>query len=492
MKKRRLWVLGIGSVLAALFIACGGGATATAVPTLPPAQVPAATASPTIQADKDAEATTAPAPSQVPAATASPTPQADRDAEATTAPAPAQEPTAGTAPSKGSPATMVGDSNQPSREQANQAATTGSISASLVEPDPDFEQELASAGLSTRRWKTDFSRHTVPFNEIFSGGVPRDGIAPIDEPKFVDFDEADRYLGRLEPVISFELNGDVRAYPLQILTWHEIVNDVVGGVPVIVTFCPLCNSAIAFERTLDGVVHTFGVSGKLRHSDLIMWDRQTETWWQQITGEAIVGELAGKKLTFLPAPIISWEDFKEANPDGKVLSQDTGFQRDYGRNPYVGYDRIDKPPFLFRGDLDGRLLPMERVVTVTVGDVDAAFPFSILAQEKVVNYNVGGRDLVVFFKPGTRSALDLIFIGMSKEIGATGLFDAELGGRKLTFRADGDDFIDNETGSSWNILGEATEGGLVGKKLTPIVHTNSFWFAIAAFKPDTEIYQGAG
>ena len=360
-----------------------------------------------------------------------------------------------------------------------------------VASDPNFRDELKKARFSTRGWETDFSKHSVPFGEIFSGGVPRDGIPPIDDPKFIDFDEADQYLERLEPVISFEINGDVRAYPLQILTWHEIVNDVVGGVPVAVTFCPLCNSAIVFDRTLDGVVHRFGVSGNLRHSDLIMWDRDTESWWQQLSGEAIVGELTGKKLTFLAGPIISWEDFKGANPDGKVLSRDTGFRKDYGRNPYVGYDRIDNPPFLFRGDLDGRLLPKERVVTVTVGEVDAAFPFSILAQEKVVNYNVGGRDLAVFFKPGTRSALDDLLIGTSEEIGATGLFDADLDGRKLTFKADGDDFIDNETGSSWNILGEAIRGPSVGKKLTPIVHTNSFWFAVAAFKPDTSIYQGS-
>jgi len=362
----------------------------------------------------------------------------------------------------------------------------------LIAPDPNFREALQEARLSTRGWKTDFSRHTVPFTEILSGGPPRDGIPPIDEPKFIDFADADQYLGRLEPVISFELNGDVRAYPLQILTWHEIVNDVVGGVPVAVTFCPLCNSAIVFDRRLDGVVHRFGTSGNLRHSDLIMWDRETESWWQQLSGEAIVGELAGKKLTFLPGPIVSWEDFKDAKPGGKVLSRDTGFNRPYGENPYVGYDRVDNPPFLFEGDLDGRLLPKERVVTVTVGDVDAAFPFSVLAQERVVNYNVGGRDLAVFFKPGTRSALDELLIGDSEEIGATGLFDVELDGRKLIFRADGDDFIDNETGSSWNILGEAIQGPSTGKRLTPIVHTNSFWFAVAAFKPDTLIFQGGG
>ena len=314
----------------------------------------------------------------------------------------------------------------------------------------------------------------------------------MDDPKFITPEQADQWLGDAEPVISFEINGDARAYPLQILTWHEVVNDVVGGVPVVATFCPLCNSAIVFDRTLDGVVHDFGVSGKLRNSDLIMWDRQTESWWQQFTGEAIVGELTGKKLTFLPASIISWVDFKAANPEGQVLSRDTGFNRPYGRNPYVGYDRADNPPFLFQGDLDGRLQPKERVAAVTIGDEHAAFPFSILEKERVVHYTLGSQELVVFFKPGTRSALDDLLIGDSEEIGATGVFDVNLDGQTLTFRADGNNFVDNETGSVWNILGEATEGPLAGKKLPPIVHANHFWFSWGAFKPDTKIYQGAG
>ena len=193
---------------------------------------------------------------------------------------------------------------------------------------------------------------------------------------------------------------------------------------------------------------------------------------------------------FLPASIISWDDFKSANPDGKVLSRDTGFNRSYGRNPYVGYDRVEQSPFLFDGDLDGRLLPKERVAAVTIGDVDAAFPFSVLEVERVVNYTIGGQDLAVFFKPGTRSALDSGLIERSREVGATGIFDTSIDGRELTFRADGDRFVDNETGSVWTILGEAVEGPLTGKKLTPIVHANHFWFAWGAFKPDTKIYEG--
>ena len=362
----------------------------------------------------------------------------------------------------------------------------------VVEPDPNYEAELRSAGLSTRGWKTDFSRHTVSFNEIRSGGVPRDGIPPLDQPRFTTAREAKAWLGDREPVIAFELNGVARAYPLQIMTWHEIVNDVVAGVPVTVTFCPLCNSAIVFDRTLNGVVYDFGTSGKLRNSDLVMWDRQTETWWQQFTGEGIVGELAGQRLEFLPASIVSFQDFREAYPEGDILSRSTGFSRPYGQNPYAGYDDADKSPFLFTGETDGRLLPKERVVAVTIGDVDAAFPFSILEKERVVEYTVNGQDLVTFFKSGTTSALNKSSIRDSKDVGATGVFDPNVDGRKLTFRADGDTFVDVETGSVWNILGQAIEGPLAGAQLEPIVHANHFWFAWGAFKPDTLIYQGVG
>ena len=360
-----------------------------------------------------------------------------------------------------------------------------------VKPDLGYEEKLNAAGINTGGWETDFSLHTVPYDSIMSGGPPRDGIPPIDAPTFVTFTEADEFLDPLEPVVSFVHEGNARAYPLQIMTWHEIVNDEVGGIPVVVTFCPLCNSAIVFHRELDGDIYTFGTTGKLRNSDLIMWDRQTESWWQQLTGEAIVGELAGRKLTFLPAAIISWNDFKAIYPDGKVLSKKTGYLRNYGANPYTGYDRVDQPPFLYSGELDDRLQPKERVLTVNIGETHAAFPFSVLETELVVNHNVGGVDLVALFKPGVRSALDKGMIRSGRQIGAAGLFRAELDGEKLMFRSDGGRFVDTGTGSVWNIRGEAVEGPLKGKTLTPVPHTNSFWFAVAAFRPDTGIYRGA-
>ena len=361
----------------------------------------------------------------------------------------------------------------------------------VVAPDPNFQEALKAGRFSTRGWDTDFSLHIVPYSDIFSGGPGKDGIPAIDKPQFTTPKDAADWLGSREPVIFFEINGDARAYPLQILIWHEIANDVVGSVPVTVTFCPLCNSALVFDRRLDGQVLDFGVSGNLRFSDLIMFDRQTETWWQQFTGDAIVGSLTGKALTALPASIISFEDFVASNPDGKVLSRKTGFNRSYGSNPYAGYDQIDSNPFLFRGELNGQLLPKERVSAITIGEEDAAFPFTILKREKVVNYTVGGTDVAVFLTEGTLSALDRSSIDKSRDIGATGVFEAELDGRTLTFRSEQDLIVDNETGSVWNILGRATEGPLAGAQLTPIVHGDHFWFAWAAFKPDTKVYQGA-
>ena len=432
--------------------------------------------------------TPAPAPNsgEAPRTTPNPVRETDGAAGPATVPQPGE-----TAEPSAKPSPEITDTEAPSHAPApalNDTTTTGTV----VQPDPNFEDALKSARLSTRGWKTDFSLHTVPFDEILSGGVPRDGIPSIDDPKFISPETANGWLTDPEPVISFQLNGDARAYPLKILTQHEIVNDQVGGVPVIVTFCPLCNSALVFDRRLEGTVYEFGVSGNLRKSDLIMYDRLTQTWWQQLTGEAIVGELTGYKLTFLPASIISYGDFKAASPQGQVLSRNTGHSRNYDRLPYAGYDRADNPPFLFDGDLDGRLLPKERVAALTIGDVDAAFPFTLLDTERVVNYTVGGLDVVIFFKPGTLSAFDSLLTGGPDAVGATGVFEAYLDGRKLTFRPQGDSFVDNETGSVWNILGQATQGPLAGEALTPIVHGNHFWFAWGAFKPNTLIYQGTG
>lgn len=342
----------------------------------------------------------------------------------------------------------------------------------------------------TSSWNTNWELHTIHYSEILSGGPPRDGIPSIDDPQFVSQTEAETWLQGTEPVVAVDLEGEARAYPLQILTWHEIVNDTIGELPIVVTFCPLCNSAIVFERTLDGEAVTFGTSGLLRNSDLIMYDRRTETLWQQFTGEAIVGDKVGTTLTFLPSSLISFNDFRAAYPDGVVLSQETGFDRDYGRNPYAGYDSIGNTPFLFTGELDGRLPAVARVVTVSLDDgTDVAYPLTILSEVGVINDTQGETDLVVFHLPGTNSALGADFIARAEDVGATGVFNPIVNGQKLTFSREDDQFIDTETGSSWNIVGQAIAGELTGEQLEPIIHGDHFWFSWAAFKPDTIIYE---
>jgi hypothetical protein len=338
---------------------------------------------------------------------------------------------------------------------------------------------------SPKGWRTNFCLHSVPYQEIQSGGPPRDGIPPLDHPTFVSPREANAWLKDREPVIAFGLGGDMRAYPLQVLIWHEIVNDVVNNQPVVVTFCPLCNTALVFERSLlEGKVLTFGTSGNLRYSDLIMWDRQTESWWQQFSGEAIVGDLTGTRLRSLPASIISWEDFKTHYPQGKVLSRETGFERDYGTNPYVGYDDIHQSPFLYQGPLDNRLLPMARVLGVIHEGEAHAYTYDHLRQVRVVNDILGHEPIVVFWKAGTASAVDDRDIAKGQDVGTTGTFLRMVNGQVLLFhpRKDGT-FRDQETGSTWNILGHAVGGPLSGKSLIPLVHYDTFWFVWSAFVP---------
>jgi hypothetical protein len=374
-------------------------------------------------------------------------------------------------------------SGGPSSSTSGPSASPSGPSAST----PDLD----NLRVSRQDWKTDFTKASVDLGDFRGGGPPKDGIPAIEEPRFESIAAAREWLIGRSPVIALEVGGRARAYPLAILMWHEIVNDTLGGVPVVVTFCPLCNTALVFERTFAGTVHDFGTTGNLRYSDLVMYDRQTESWWQQATGEAIVGELTGQRLTFLPAQIVSLDDFEAAHPGGDVLSRETGYSRDYGRNPYVGYDTVDQDPFLFDGVLDGRLAPKERVVTVGAGQDATGFPLSELRKVGVASGRVDGEPIVVFWAPGTASALGPSTIGDGADVGATGVFRPDLDGRMLSFERAGDEgapITDRETGSTWSISGVAAGGPLAGSRLQPVVHGDHFWFAWAAFAPQTTIW----
>ena len=337
--------------------------------------------------------------------------------------------------------------------------------------------------------RTDTSKALVALDEITSGGPPPDGIPAIDRPAFVKPAEAAAWLAPKEPVLALEVKGDARAYPLQILMWHEIVNDVVGGVPVTVTFCPLCNSGIVFERTVDGTTLDFGTSGKLYKSDLVMYDRQSHSLWAQMEGRAIVGARAGARLKLIPANTLSFDEWRMIHPDGKVLSRDTGHSRNYGLNPYESYDQVDLGPFLFRGRLDPRRPPKERVVGIKLGDTARAYPWSVLVERRVVHDRLADETLVILYQPGTLSALDDGEIRRSRAVGATAAFSRLVDGRGLTFEAAADSFRDRETGSTWTLLGHAVKGPLAGRRLTAVAHVDAFWFAWAAFNPSTSVYE---
>ena len=255
---------------------------------------------------------------------------------------------------------------------------------------------------------TDFSQRSVALGEIVSGGPPRDGIPAIDAPVFAPVSQV-QDIAALEPVISIEAGGEARAYPLAILMWHEIVNDRVGGEALAVTFCPLCNTAIAFRRMVAGRLLDFGTTGKLRHSDLVMYDRQTESWWQQFTGEAIVGAMTGTVLEPWPARLESFARFQRRFPGGLVLVPADPDARDYGANPYLGYDGRSAPYGFFRGELPDELPALARVVRVG----GEAWALSLLRREGTVRAG----DLVLTWEPGQASALDRARIAAGADVG---------------------------------------------------------------------------
>ncbi len=379
---------------------------------------------------------------------------------------------------------------------------TGAARTPTGTPDPASEPEAATPATAVPTalpegpsalqdlQAPEFPEPLVDVAEIISGGPPPDGIPPIDDPEFTSVAEADEWLDDAEAVVSIAIDGDARAYPAQILIWHEIVNDTVAGIPVAVTYCPLCNSAVTYRRTIDGTVTTFGTSGRLFASALVMYDRATESLWTHFDGRAVVGMLAGKALEPIASPLLSWADFKASYPDGLVLDRAaTGFERPYGENPYVGYDDPGTEPFLFSGPLDERAASKQRVVGVVLDGTAAAWALDAISggEAQATNTDLDGRRLVILWKGGQSSALDAEAVAAGAEVGSVGVFDPVVGGRTLTFRADSDGFVDDETGSRWNITGAAVSGELAGARLERIPHLDTFWFAWSTYRPGTTL-----
>ncbi len=259
---------------------------------------------------------------------------------------------------------------------------------------------------------TDFSKRSIPLSEIKASGDLRRGSFPtIYEPLFTTPDEALATVGPLEPVLSIGIDGDFRAYPLQIMLWHELVNDVVGGVPVLVTYCPLCNSGVVYDRRLNGEVLTFDNTGRLRHLDMVIYDLDTESWWQQFLGESIIGANTGQRLTPLPARLESLQRFAERAPDGQVLVPPPDVRRPYGQSSHSGTD--DVPPALARNrypfDMPADVSPLERLVVVG----EEAWRLADVRDAGAVEAG----DLVLTWIAGQNSAHDTQLIANGRDVG---------------------------------------------------------------------------
>ena len=313
----------------------------------------------------------------------------------------------------------------------------------------------------------------VPIDQIVSGGPPRDGIPSIDNPKFVSVQDASKFLQGADLVIGVSINGDTRAFPLQILVWHEIVNDVVGGTPVAITYCPLCFTSQVFVRDVDGQMVQFGTSGKLYNSNLVMYDRTSESLWSQAMGEGIVGKYSGKNLEKIPFEVVYWDNWEKRHPDSKVLSIDTGFVRPYGTDPYGDY--YTSPQILFPvSHSDDRLKVKEVVIGLGHEGVFKAYKLQDIEDKKVINDVVSGQTIALF-SPSSFSAI---------------VYERVVRNQILDFKYDSatGKITDAQTGSEWNFEGKAIKGKMEGESLSRIPFDEGFWFSWVAFHPQTELY----
>lgn len=334
----------------------------------------------------------------------------------------------------------------------------------------------------------NYTRIAVGLNEFRSGGPGKDGIAALDSPSTVPNKDSHFDLDLQEPVVVFHYGRSARAYALRILIWHEIINDSVAGRPIAVTYCPLCNAAIIFDRHVAGRTLDFGTTGLLRNSDLVMYDRQTQSWWQQFTGECLAGKLVGARLPILQSIVMPYSEFLRSYPSGQVSSLDTGHLRAYGTNPYRYYDNPSGTPFLYDGAVDPRLPLLERVLGVVLASHPRAYGYHILEKNPVVNDSIGEFPIVIVSTSRILSVLDETEIIRSKTTISPRAYSSQVASRTLFFIYEAGKLMDAQTRSIWNTSGLCVSGPLKGTVLKPLLSTQSFAFAWFAFFPKSTVY----
>jgi len=352
------------------------------------------------------------------------------------------------------------------------ATTTVETSTTQTEQTKTVEEKLIQVTVTTSTVAGgNVLKYVVSPSEILSGGPPKDGIPSIDNPVFISAEQAERFLSDNDLVIGLEYKGVVRAYPYKVLVWHEIVNDVVAGDHLAITYCPLCGTSTAFVAVLEGEPVQFGVSGKLYNSDLVMYDRRTDTWWSQHWGIGILGPLAGQVLKRVQVDVMTWAKWKSLHPDTEVLSTETGHSRPYGRDPYGNYYGSTEIWFPVKNK-DDRLHPKTIVHGINIGGSVKVYEEKSIAKAQLLNDEFAGEPLLVLspFEQLVR------------------VYSRNLDGQVLEFELRDGRFFDKQTGSEWNIGGQAVEGPLKGKSLKPVLSCVGFWFAWVAFFPDLELY----
>jgi hypothetical protein len=348
------------------------------------------------------------------------------------------------------------------------------ITIGLVFPHSDTDNSLSSYISNSTALTAQKERSIVPLDQIVSGGPPPDGIPSIDNPNFISVQEADEILEDPELVVGLNINEDIRAYPLQILVWHEIVNDIVGGVPVAITYCPLCFTNQIFNRTLeDGNIVEFGTSGKLYNSNLVLYDRTSDSLWSQALAQGIVGKYAGANLQRIPFDVANWKEWKELYPESKILSRDTGSSRPYGIDPYGDYYTNSEVLFPIPNQ-DDRLGPKEIIIGLENNDRYKAYKLQTVEDKKIINDEINNRSITLFSSfPFMVRAFDPVVDGLALQ---------------FKYNSQNNTYIDIQTGSDWNFEGVAINGELRGNELIRLPYDEGFWFEWVAFHPDTELY----
>lgn len=350
--------------------------------------------------------------------------------------------------------------------------------APIVEINNDCEDEIDFAIRRSMDTATGQASWLIPQNEIRDGGPGKDGIPSIDNPNFVETSRVD-YLGDNNLVVGIKIGDEIRAYPHIILDWHEIVNDQLCNLAIALNYCPLTGTAIGWNRTINGTVTTFGVSGLLYNTNLIPYDRLTSSNWSQMRLDCVEGDLQGQNAEIYPVVETTWANWKKRYPDSKVLALSTGFNRQYGRYPYGDYRTSDQLIFPVN-NRDDRLPLKERVLGIIANEKVKVYRFESVSKgvNNVIQDQISSTNIVVF---GSQEDNYLVAYEGRAEDGTALDFTAFEGAGEAVA-------VDNE-GNEWNVFGEAISGDRTGQKLLPTRSYIGYFFSWAAFYPDLQIYE---